>query len=247
MKFRSILFVFVTFALAQSAWAQLSQQRRFEILGTVIADSAVSKIVLPFGDNGITLSSTGEIDQDALQKEVNKEGPSVELDEVVEITGIDFHDDRIEIELNDGGKNKKSILERIEVGFGDRTSPVSDQDPAEAKGSKIILRFEDKVPPDMTPDDLRAYLSPVLDFNKRTFLDTGIDSLPEEFKEAVLAKEAKIGMDKSTVLLAMGRPDRRIRETVDGRPREDWIYFKTGLGADFITFEDDIVIAIKRY
>ena len=247
MKIRSIMCLLVTVAMTHAASAQLSQTRRFEILGTVIADSAISKIVMPFGDNGVTLSSTGEIDLQALQKEINQEGPSIELDEVVEITRIEFHDDRIEIELNDGGKNKKSILERIEVGFGGRTAPVADQQKEPAKGARVVLRFEDKVPVDMTPDDLRAYLAPVLDFEKRNFMDTGIESLPEEFQEAVRAQEAKIGMDKSTVLLAMGRPDRRVRETVDGRPREDWIYFKTGLGADFITFEDDIVIAIKRY
>ena len=78
-------------------------------------------------------------------------------------------------------------------------------------------------------------------------MDTGIDSLPEEMQEAVLAKEARIGMDKSTVLMALGRPDKKVYETVDGIQREDWIYFNRGLKADFITFEDGIVMRIKRY
>ena len=54
-------------------------------------------------------------------------------------------------------------------------------------------------------------------------------------------------MDRSTVLLAKGRPDKKVYETVDGAQREDWIYFNRGMRADFITFEDGVVIRIKRY
>ena len=43
------------------------------------------------------------------------------------------------------------------------------------------------------------------------------------------------------------KPDKKVYETVDGVPREDWIYFNRGMRADFITFEDGVVIRIKRY
>ncbi len=35
-----------------------------------------------------------------------------------------------------------------------------------------------EVPPDLTPERLKALLDPVLDFNKRTFMKTGLESLP---------------------------------------------------------------------
>ena len=54
-------------------------------------------------------------------------------------------------------------------------------------------------------------------------------------------------MDRSTVLMAMGRPDKRVREKVDGTEQEDWIYFQRGLRAQFITFEEGVVIRIKQY
>ncbi len=244
---RSIFAVLLMIVSANLVFSQVSQKNKFEILGTVIAETAASKISMPFGDNGVTLSERGEVDQAKLRKELGEEGRSVEEGQVVAVTAISFDNDRIEIELDGGGKNKKSFLDRLEVGVGGGTRPIRQNDTAQAKGSRIVLRFEDKAPADLTSDRLKELLSPVLDFNKRNFMDTGIDSLPEEMQEAVLAKEARIGMDKSTVLMALGRPDKKVYETVDGIQREDWIYFNRGLKADFITFEDGIVMRIKRY
>jgi hypothetical protein len=244
---RFILGTLLVLPWANLSFAQVAQQNKFQILGTVIAETAASKIGMPFGDNGVTLSATGEIDRVKLRKELGEEGLSVEEGQVVSVTAISFDDDKIEIELDGGGKNKKSILDRLEVGIGGGTSPVRQTDTAEAKGSRIVLRFEDKAPVDLTSEGLKELLAPVLDFNKRNFMDSGIESLPEEMQEAVLAKEARIGMDRSTVLLARGRPDKKVYERVDGIPREDWIYFNRGIKVDFITFEDGVVIRIKRF
>ena len=90
-------------------------------------------------------------------------------------------------------------------------------------------------------------LDPILDFNKHNFLKTGIDALPPEFQEAVKVKEARIGMDRSTVIMALGRPDKKVREKVEGIDTEDWIYFQRGLRAQFITFEKDVVMRIRQY
>jgi hypothetical protein len=232
---------------ASPVLAQVSQQNRFEILGTVIADTAASEIVMPLGDDGVTLFEDGKIDEEKLREELGEEGRSINEGDIVTVTAISFDDDKIEIELNGGGKNKKGILDRLEVGVGSRTTPVRQSDTENANGSKVVLRFSDKAPQELTPDLLRELLSPVLDFNERNFMETGLDSLPEEFREAVLAKEAKIGMDKATVLMALGRPNDRIRERVDGIEREDWLYRKVGYRIDFITFENGIVVRIRKY
>src|SRR2546429_2105 len=94
---------------------------------------------------------------------------------------------------------------------------------------------------------LKEMLLPVLDFNKQTFLKTGVDALPPEFQEAVKAKEAKIGMDRNTVIMALGRPDKKVREKKDGMDVEDWIYFQRGLRAKFVTFENNVVVRIAEY
>ena len=145
---------------------------------------------------------------------------------------------------------KKSFFDRIQVGVGSGNSTVPvgrDDQTKKAKGSKIVLRFAKKVPPELTPARLKELLTPILDFNKRNFLKTGIDALPPEYQEAVKAKEARIGMDRSTVIMALGRPDKKIREKKDGIESEDWIYFERGLRAKFVTFENNVVVRIAQY
>ncbi len=246
MKLRLLILTVSVFSVVSWAEGQVARENRFQILGTLVADNAAARIAMPFGDEGVRLSDSGAIDEDRLIEERRKEGSSIIVGQVVTITAIEFDDDKIEVELDGGGKNKRSFFDRLEVGVGNTTRRVSDST-ANAKGSKITLNFDDKAPDGLTPDDLRAYLAPVLDFEKQNFMDSGIESLPDEYQEAVIANEARIGMDRSTVLMAKGRPDDKVWETVSGVEREDWIYYQRGLGADFITFEGDIVIRIIHH
>ena len=163
------------------ALAQISRDARYELLRTILADQAAARIGLPFGTDGIEITETGEINKDRLQKEIQKNGQSVEAGKVVTVTDIAFDDNKIILELDGGGKNKKSIFDRIQVGVGTDSSTVPvgrDDKVAKAKGSKITLRFEKKVPADLKPEQLRQLLDPVLDFNKHTFMKTGIEALP---------------------------------------------------------------------
>ena len=229
--------------------AQVSRDAKYEILRTVIADQAASRIALPFGDDGVEVSDSGQVNTDKLNKDIKKNGQSIETGKIVTVTDISFDDDKIAIELDGGGKNKKSFFDRIQVGVGtgNTTTPVGrDDKTAKAKGSKIVVRFAKKVPSNLTPEQLREILSPILDFNKRTFMKTGIEALPVEFQEAVKAKEAKIGMDRSTVLMAIGRPDKKFRDPAN-TAYEQWLYYLRGLRALFVTFEDNVVVQIRQY
>lgn len=244
MYFRLFLPAFLLVGAVTPGHGQVARINRFDILGTLIADNAAARIAMPFGTEGVRLSENGTIDEVKLLEELQKRGRSISAGQVVAVTGINFDDNQIEVELDGGGKSETGILDRIQVNMG---GVRLDQPAGEAKGSKVVLLFEDKVPASLTADDLKALLSPVLDFDKQNFMDSGIESLPEAFREAVVASEAMIGMDRSTVLMAKGRPDDKVWETVDGIEREDWIYYKRGLGADFITFEGDIVVRIIRH
>jgi hypothetical protein len=249
MSYRGFWASLVCICISVPLSAQISRDAKYEILRTVIADQAAARIALPFGDDGIELSDSGQINQAKLDKDLKKNGQSVETGKIVTVTDISFDNDKIAIELDGGGKNKKSFLDRIQVGMGtgSQTVPVGrDDKTAKAKGSKIVLRFAKRVPQDLTPAQLREILTPILDFNKRNFMKTGIESLPVEFQEAVKAKEAKIGMDRSTVMMAMGRPDNRFRDPGNGA-YEQWLYYLRGLRALFITFEDNIVVKIVQY
>jgi len=247
MLYRSLLITLLSLIVAVPLRAQISRDAKFEILRTVMADQAAARIAMPFGTDGVAVTDGGEVNKQKLDADIKKNGQSIDVGKVVTVTEISFGDKQIEIELDGGGKNKKGFLDRLEVGVGTQTRPVSNDDPRKAKGSKVVLKFADKVPPELTPDQLKQLLSPVLDFEKRNFLKTGIDALPPEFQEAVKIKEARIGMDRSTVVMALGRPDKKIREKVDGIETEDWIYFQRGLRAQFVTFENDVVVRIRQY
>jgi hypothetical protein len=244
---RNLSAALLSVILALPLSAQISQDAKFEIIRTVLADQAASRMDMPFGTNGVELSDAGEVNKQKLEVDIKKNGQSIELGKVVTVTQISFDDNKIEVELDGGGKNKKSFFDRLEVGMGSQTTPVSRDDPRKAKGSKVVLKFAGKVPTDLTPDKLKELLSPVLDFNKRNFLKTGLESLPPEFQEAVKAKEAMIGMDRNTVVMAMGRPSNKVREKKDGVETEDWIYVLRGLRTVFITFERDVVVSIRQF
>ena len=255
MRYRSILACIIGMSVSLSLRAQISQDAKYDLLRTVLADTAAARVALPFGEAGVELTDSGQINKDKLDREMRKNGQSIEVGKVVTVTSLSFSDDKIEVELDGGGKNKKNFLDRIQVGVGTgntNTHPVGNDDKIKkAKGSKIILRFEKKVPPDLTAEQLKKVLDPILDFNKRSFMKTGIDALPPEFQDAVKAKEARIGMDRSTVIMALGRPDQKVREAKNGAMSEQWIYYLRGVRTLFVTFEDDslgsVVVEIKQY
>ena len=246
MARRILMIALLGLGISSPLPAQISRDAKFEILRTVLAEQAASRLALPFGKDGVELSEAGELNKQKLESDIKKNGQSITVGKVVTLTAIAFDDNKVEVELDGGGKNKKGFFEHLEVGVGNTSRPVGD-DVKKAKGSKIVLRFAKNVPVDLTPDQLRHLLDPVLDFNKQSFLKTGLESLPIEFQEAVKVKEARIGMDRNTVIMALGRPDRKVREKLEGVETEDWLFYGHGVKTLFITFEDNVVVRIRQY
>ena len=115
-------------------------------------------------------------------------------------------------------------------------------------GSMIQLDFGRPLP-EMTPDELKLYLSTVLDFSKqRSAAVTWAESQPPEIREAITAKKAAVGMDQDQVMAAMGRADRKVREREpDGTDVEDWIYGTPPGKTVFVRFSQDKVIRVSQY
>jgi hypothetical protein len=53
------------------------------------------------------------------------------------------------------------------------------------------------------------------------------------------------GMDRDTVLLALGRPNRKSRDVQDGVEFEDWIYGEPPGRVTFVTFKGQKVTRVK--
>ena len=65
-------------------------------------------------------------------------------------------------------------------------------------------------------------------------------------RTAIKEKKAIEGMDREQVVLAMGRPVRKSRETKDGVDFEDWIFGQAPGKITFVTFSDGKVVKVKE-
>jgi len=115
-------------------------------------------------------------------------------------------------------------------------------------GATVYLDF-DKPLPDMTPDELKQYLSSFLDFSKQhSAAVQWVESLPPDIQIAIKDRRPAVGMDREMVVAALGRPDRKVREKApDGTETEDWIFGKPPAKTVFVKFEGDKVVQVQQF
>ncbi len=232
--------------------AKLSPENRLAIIRLLAFEYASARKPLPAGKHGVELKADGEINERQLRQELANHGAAVHTGDVVQITQIEFKGDHIIFEINGGGKpQKKKWYERIEVVAGgtvsapaQRRSPGSSAAPP-TSGSYVVLRFPGAIP-DLSAEQVRDRIASVLDFTRRTAAVPWIETLPEEFQEAIRNKKAVVGMDREMVLAALGRPNHKVRETRNSVEEEDWIYGYPPL-VTFVTFVGDQVVRVKEF
>jgi hypothetical protein len=164
---------------------------------------------------------------------------------MIQITKVDLENDKILLEINGGMKGRKKWYERIEVGMGTRTTPIATGNSAAPGGTKLAILFHKPLEP-MEASDVKKILAPIFDFEKRSATEIYSETLPPEIQEAIKEKKAREGMDREQVMLAMGRPENKIRETKDGMELEDWIYGKPPGKITFVTFHNNKVTKVKE-
>jgi hypothetical protein len=109
----------------------------------------------------------------------------------------------------------------------------------------MAINFGKPVPA-MSAAEIKKLLAPVLDFEKRSATEQVTESLPPEMQLAVKEKRAIEGMDRDQVILAMGRPRTKSRETKEGVDYEDWIYGLPPGKVTFVTFSGSKVVKVKE-
>jgi hypothetical protein len=244
MKY-TLLGSFLLFSMAGIAADKLTDFDRIEILRGMTAEYATAKIPLPRSKKPLVFESKGAWDK-AKWAEAGKElGPAARIGDQVQVTKVTIDDDRIILEINNGLKTGKKWFEHIEVGMGGSTSPVSRSNTAAPGGTYIALVFDGKVPV-IKASEIKKMLAPVLDFEKHSATEQYIETLPEPVKQAIAAKKAIEGMDRDQVMMAMGRPVRKSRETKDGIDLEDWIYGQAPGRITFVTFQGSKVVKVKE-
>lgn len=239
--------VVALFVSSTAMEAQIKPQSRIIIIRELVAEYGALKVPLPRGEKGLILKAEGEVDNDSLTKEISQNGTALPPKILAQITQIEFHDKEILFEINGGGKRKLKWYEHIEIGMGTRTTPITtDPNPKNPTGSTITLVFPGRVP-DLTVEEVKQHLEPVLDFDVHSPILMPSRPIPPEFQKAIEDKQAAIGMDRDMVLAALGPPDRKVRETKEGVEQEDWIYGTPPMKVIFVTFEGDEVVDVQEY
>src|SRR5258708_27000447 len=115
---------------------------------------------------------------------------------------------------------------------------------ANPHGSYVNVYF-DKYVPELTPQQLREVLSPVLDFNARNKEQAYLDTVPPKVKEAIQAHHVLVGMNQEMVLHAKGKPPKKVRERDGETEYEEWIYGEPPADVDFVRIIGEEVVRVE--
>lgn len=245
MKYAVVL-VLIAVSWPVAASDKLTDEDRIEIIRGMTAEYATAKVVVPRSKKPLAFESKGTWDKAAWAEAGKELGPAARVGDLLQITKVNIGDDKIVFEINGGLKGKKKWYERIEVGMGGSTQPVSSgQGGTAAAGTYLALLFDKKVPV-VKAAEIKKMLAPILDFEKRSATEHYVETLPEPVKQAIAQKRAIEGMDRDQVLISMGRPVRKTRETKDGVDLEDWIYGQAPGRITFVTFQGQKVVKVKE-
>ena len=214
---------------------------------------------LPGGREGFLLKVGQPLNQEQLGRAVATHGAVVNPGETAQITRVEFRGHQIIVDINGGGRKKRRWRDHISFGVGGSAGPVIQSSPttgsqggpsgiAPGAGSTLFLEFG-KAIPNLTPDELKKILSPLLDFSKqRSAAVQWIDTLPREFQKAIKERRPALGMNHEMVIAALGQPDNKVRERdADGNEIEDWIYGQPPSKTIFVRFQGDRVTSIKEF
>lgn len=224
---------------------KLTDDQRIEILRGLTAEYAKVKVLLPRSKKTLEFSSDGVWDKAKWAAAAKEMGPAGRVGDLIQVTHLEIDKDRIVFELNGGNRSGRKWYDHLEVGMGNATSPISQGVTSAPGGTVVALTFGGPIG-EITSAEIKKMLLPILDFEKESVTENYVDTLPEPIKEAIKAKKAMVGMNRDQVLLAVGRPVRKSRETKEGAEYEDWIYGEPPGRVTFVTFAKDKVVTVKE-
>lgn len=223
---------------------KLSREQKMELVRGLTAEWATAKVALPVSKKPLPYDSTGGRNVEKWEEELYKGGPAARPGDMVQITKVEVDDDKIKIEINDGSK-KGSFWDRVQIGGAAGTVPITRPKTRAEAGTSIEIRFPDSIG-DIDSKGVKRILAEVLDFEKRTAVETYLESLPEPIREAIKAEKAIVGMDHEQVALALGTDARKVRYTKDDVDYEEWIYGRPPGVITFVKFAGSKVVEVKE-
>jgi hypothetical protein len=224
-----------------------SKQTRYEIIRDLETQLVYARTAFPMGTKGLLLKD-GVItpNGEQLRQALALWGPAVKPGDPAHISFVQIKDDHIHFEINGGPIRRKKWYQHVQVS-GTGGTPVyggADEPQTNPHGSCLDLYFDRHVP-EMTVQQLRALLFPVLDFNARNKEQAYLDTLPPKVKAAIQAHHILVGMNQEMVLHAKGKPPKKVRERDGETQYEEWIYGEPPADVDFVRIVGDEVVRVE--
>jgi hypothetical protein len=218
-----------------------------ELMRGLTAEFATVKVMLPRSKKPLSFESTGDWDKKKWAQEMRTEGPAARAGDMVQVTKVEIGKDQITLQINSGFKKKGSFWDRVTIDAGgmSKGGTTNSGEPSQNNGTTIVVHFKDSIG-DVSSADVKKILAPVLDFDKHSSTEQYVDSLPPEIKEAIKEKKPAEGMDREQIVMAMGPPVRKTRETnKDDVEEETWQYGEPPGKVTFVVFVDGKIVRIK--
>ncbi len=243
MKRRATILLLLA-AIASAKEKKLSVDDRLALLRGLTAEYAKAKVLIPRSKKALAIAPSGKWDKEVWEKANVEFGPAARVGELVQITKVKIDDDRVELELNNGLKTGPKWYERVEVGTGRSSAPISGRDTVAKAGTYLAIVFEKNIEA-LDVAEVKKMLGQVLDFEMRSVTESYMEKLPEPVRLAITQKRVIEGMDREQVRLAVGNPVRKERRIVEGDELEDWMYGRPPGKLTFVTFTGSKVTKVK--
>jgi hypothetical protein len=224
---------------------KLTDDEKISLIRDLTAEYANAKAMLPRSKKPLEFNADGTYDRQAWQEAAKSMGPAARLGDKVQITKVTLDGDHMILEINNGLKSGGHWYDHVQAGIGGVAPVTNNSNSSASTGTYISLMFH-KPMENLTSADVKKMLAPVLDFDKRSATTLYTETLSPEMQKAITEKRALVGMDREQVLLAIGHPDHKYRETdKEGVESEDWIFGNPPGKVTFVTFNGSKVVKVK--
>ncbi|HLX44922.1 MAG TPA: hypothetical protein VKR43_15855 [Bryobacteraceae bacterium] len=241
-----VLLAFLAVASLEADQKKLTVDQRVEILRGLTSEFATVKVPLPRSRKPLDVKTDGSYDKQEWTDIGKQLGPAARIGDLVQVTHLEIEKDSIILQINGGMRAKGSWKDHVSIGMGGATNPINGGQPTNAPGgTTIALRFGEPIG-EVTSAEIKKMLAPVLDFNQQSATQQYTETIPPEVKKAIEDKKVMVGMDRDQVVMAIGKPVRKSRETKEGVEYEDWVYGNPPGRMTFVTFAGAKVVKVKE-
>lgn len=227
--------------------APMDTRDKLEIVRIMQAEQGFAMRPLPGGHKGLTLEANGKLEPagEAYLNMVTSNGMAVKPGGRVVVTDVKIDHNKLIFDLNDGPDAKHRFLRHISIGMGDPglDTPVV-QNGDQPGGSRITLAFKGHIP-DLTGDQVKALLAPLISFDVKTPVQAYTDTLPKPLKEAILNHQVLVGMNTDMLIFAKGDPNTKYHEMEGQMPVDIWLYGKAPDPVTFVRINGNRVIRVE--